>query len=101
MKLSAIFPAVLLISLLAGAMPPVAVGQETRAETKTVATMREVLLSQTGKRVAVRLNGDQDIEGTVISVGVDTVLLSKVTGKDYYDAVISISKIGAILYKAR
>ena len=70
-------------------------------DAKTVAPIREVLVSQMGKRVAVRLNGDADIEGTVTAVGTDTVLLTKVSGKDFYDSVLSISKISAVTYKAR
>lgn len=70
-------------------------------DAKTVVPIREVLVSQMGKRVAVRLNGDADIEGTVTAVGADTVLLTKVSGKDFYDSVLSISRISAVTYKAR
>ncbi|MCY7389208.1 MAG: hypothetical protein LH481_14340 [Burkholderiales bacterium] len=97
MKRYAAFPTVLLVALLGIAAPTIAIAQET----KTVAPMRDVLLSNVGKRVALRLSGDQDIEGTVVAVGADTVLLSKLSGKDFYDAVIVISKVSAVSYKAR
>lgn len=95
---TAIFAAVLI------AAAPVASSQEKgepRSEPKTAAPLRDMLLAQMGKRVAIRLHGDQDIEGIVTAVGAGTVQLSKLTGKDYYDAVINISKINAVIYKAR
>ena len=99
MKLSTFIPA-LLVS--AAAIVTTAVAINAFAEdAKTVAPIRDVLISQMGKRVAVRLNGDADIEGTVSSVGADTVLLTKVSGKDFYDSVLGIGKISAVTYKAR
>jgi hypothetical protein len=101
MKFTATLPAMLLAAVLGASLPLLAGAEEARTDAKTVAPLRDVLLSQMGKRVAVRLYGDQDIEGTVTAVGADTVQLSKLAGKDFYDAVISIGKINAIIYKAR
>ncbi len=101
MKLTATLPALLLTAYLGAFVPLTAIAQETKADTKTVAPMRELLLSHVGKRVAIRLNGDTDIEGTVTAVGADTVHLSKLSGKDFYDAIVSIGKINAVIYKAR
>ena len=99
MKFSTAIPALLLAAaaIVLNVVPVNAFAQDT----KTVAPIRDVLISQMGKRVAVRLNGDADIEGTVASVGADTVLLTKVSGKDFYDSVLSIGKISAVTYKAR
>jgi len=70
-------------------------------EAKPVAQpVREVLTGNIGKRVAVRIES-QDIEGTVAAVGADTVLLTRISGKDFYDSVVVIAKISAITYKAR
>ncbi|MEP7155434.1 MAG: hypothetical protein ABI905_06650 [Betaproteobacteria bacterium] len=99
MKLATAIPALLVST---AAIVTTAVALNAFAEdAKTVGPVRDVLIGQMGKRVAVRLNGDADIEGTVASVGADSVLLTKVSGKDFYDSVLIISKISAVTFKAR
>jgi hypothetical protein len=97
MKLHTRLPAILLMATLNAVAPMATFAQDAKAAPQ----VREVLMSNVGKRVALRLSGDQDIEGTVTSVGADTVVVAKLTGKDFYDAVIVISKISAVTYKAR
>ncbi len=63
--------------------------------------MSEVLAEQVGKRVALRLGSGDEIEGTVVQVGKSLVHVAKITGKDYYDAVISIDKVSAVRIKVR
>lgn len=101
MKPTSAFSALLLIACLGAFNPLAAIAQDAKTDAKAVAPIRELLLSHVGKRVAIRLNGDSDIEGTVTAVGADTVHISKLSGKDFYDAVISIGKINAVMYKAR
>ncbi len=84
--------AVLLFATLNVAVPAIAAAQEIKA----AVSVRDVLLNSVGKRVALRVGGDQDIEGTVSSVGVDTVMITKLTGKDFYDSVIVIIDISLI-----
>lgn len=89
--------AILLFTALSASVPATLSAQEVKA----AAPLRDMLLSNVGKRVALRLGGDQDIEGTVSSVGADTVLITKLAGKDFYDSLIVINKISAVTYKAR
>ncbi|MBI3715017.1 MAG: hypothetical protein HY255_03355 [Betaproteobacteria bacterium] len=88
---------VLLIAVLCAATPLIAIAQDAKP---VAASVREVLTSNIGKRVAVRIES-QDIEGTVAAVGTDTVLLTKISGKDFFDSVVVIAKISAVTYKAR
>lgn len=63
--------------------------------------IRENLLLNVGKRVAVRIGGGVVMEGTIGKVGDRAVELSKLAGKEYYDAIVLIDKIEAIVYKTR
>ena len=63
--------------------------------------MKENLLRNIGKRIAVRITTGEPIEGTIVKVGDQNVHLSKLAGRDYYDAIVRIDKIEAIIFKAR
>lgn len=93
----------ILVSMLLGAacFAATAAAEETKLELKTGTTMREVLTENTGKRVALRLAPGEEIEGTVTMVGTSLVHISKLAGKEFYDAVVSIDKISAVRMKMR
>jgi hypothetical protein len=63
--------------------------------------IRENLFLNVGKRVAVRITAGDTIEGTIVRVGDQSVQLSKLSGRDYYDAIVRIDRIEAIIFKAR
>lgn len=63
--------------------------------------MRENLLLNVGKRVAVRITAGDAIEGIIVRVGDHAVHLSKLSGREYYDAIVRIDRIEAIIFKAR
>lgn len=68
---------------------------------KASETMREVLSQYTGKKVALRLESGDEIEGIVTMVGNSLLHMSKLSGKEFYDAVISIDKISAVRIRMR
>ncbi len=74
-------------------------------EKKTIVNVsdgiREILTANIGKRIAVKTDSGEAIEGTVASVGNQLVHVEKLTGKDFYDAVICIDKITSVTIKAR
>ena len=63
--------------------------------------MKEVLLSQAGKRVTVMTDSGETLEGTATKVGDQLLYISKRTGKDFYDAVIRLDKITSVVLKVR
>ncbi|MBZ0169918.1 hypothetical protein MELA_01040 [Candidatus Methylomirabilis lanthanidiphila] len=75
--------------------------EEAALALKAGATMREVLSEYTGKRVALRLQSGDEIEGTVTMVGNSLLHLTKLSGKEFYDAVVSIDKISAVRMRVR
>jgi len=64
-------------------------------------TIKDVLTENTGKRVIVRLENGENLEGTVSKVGDTVVHIAKLSGKDFYDAVIRIDRISAVIFKVR
>jgi len=80
---------------------PAALAEEVKIELKASTTMKELLTGLTGKRVAVRLDSGEQVEGTVTSVGNSLAHISKLSGKEYYDAVVSMEKVSAIIVRAR
>lgn len=96
----------IMISLLLGtccfaATATTASAEEMKLELKASTTMREVLWENTGKRVALRLASGEEIEGTVTMVGNSLAHISKLAGKEFYDAVVSLDKISAVRIRMR
>jgi hypothetical protein len=52
-----------------------------------------------GRVVTLHLASGQEITGTVMQVGVQAVQLSRLAGRDYFDAVVMLSRVDAVLYK--
>ena len=78
-----------------------AVAAEEGAAFNALIGIRENLLANVGKRVSVRITAGDAIEGTVVKVGDQAVHLAKLSGRDFYDAIIRIDRIEAIIVKAR
>jgi hypothetical protein len=81
--------------------PAIVSAQEVKYELKVSAKLGDVLAENTGKRVALKLVSGEEVEGTVTAVGKELVHVSRLSGKEYYDAVISLDKITAIRMKMR
>jgi hypothetical protein len=54
-----------------------------------------------GKEVIVKLTSGGDIQGVVTKVGDNMVQISKISTMSYYDAVVRIDSITAVLMKVR
>ena len=91
--------ALLLIAGLAVLSAPAAFAVELKFEPKTSTTMREALVELTKERVTLSLDSGEQIEGIVTMVGNSVVYITKLSGKVYYDAVVSIDKINAIILR--
>ena len=75
--------------------------QEARFELKKDYGIKEILASYEGKRVAIRLDGGEELEGIVTRVGDHLIHISKLSKRDFYDAVIRIEKINAVIMRVR
>ena len=76
--------------------------EEPKYELKSSATtIKDVLQENIGKRVMVRLETGENLEGTVTKVGELVVHLARISGRDFYDAVVRIDRISAVIFKVR
>lgn len=79
-----------------------AIAEEPKYELKSSAvTIKDVLTENIGKRVIVRMETGENLEGTVTKVGELVVHIAKLSGKDFYDAVVRIDRISAVIFKVR
>jgi hypothetical protein len=95
---------ILSLLLMIGSMAVLSTGAsagEAKFELKSAAVIKDILAEFVGKRVAIRLNSNEELEGTVTKVGDSLVHLSKLSGKDFYDAVVLIDRISAVSIRVR
>lgn len=64
-------------------------------------TVKSILLRQTGKQVKLRLRNGEELGGVVTKVGDNVVQLSELTGKEFFDAAVSLDAISAVIVRAR
>jgi len=94
---------VILFALFCLAVPaPHLSAEEPKYELRSAAaTIKDVLSESLGKRVIVRLESGENLEGTVGKVGDSVVHIAKLSGRDFYDAVVRIDRISAVVFKVR
>ncbi len=63
--------------------------------------MANVLKEREGKNVTVVLMSGTEITGKVSNVGNNTARLSEISGKEYFDAVIDLDDVSAVIFRAR
>ncbi len=63
--------------------------------------VRSTLEALKKKPVTLRLGTGEEITGTVAEIGDNAVLISGLSGKDFYDALVLFDSISAVIYKAR
>jgi hypothetical protein len=56
---------------------------------------------QVGKRVRLRLVSGGDVEGTVVSVGTAAVHIARLAGMDFFDGVVRLDQIAAVIVRVR
>ena len=77
---------------------PVA-AQESRALPPVGESVKIMLDASIGRAVSLHLASGQEIAGTVVKVGDHVVHLSRIVGKDFYDAVVVLDRVDAVLFK--
>ena len=77
------------------------VSAEEKVAVTPALNIRDFLAANQGKRVSLRLGGGDAIEGIVTKVGDHVVHLSSLIGREYSDALVSIERIEAVIFKAR
>ena len=90
-----------LVALVVASYLPGAYAQDTKLDVRSADTVKSVLERQAGKRVSVVLNTGQELSGVVSSVGDKVVHLSELSGREFFDAVVSLEHIRAVVLRVR
>lgn len=75
--------------------------EELQPDVNAAGTMKQTLDQQVGKRAKVKLRSGQELDGKVLKVGTMGVHLAELTGMEFYDAVIRLEAIDAVIVRAR
>jgi hypothetical protein len=59
------------------------------------------LLQFKGKTIEIQLKTGGQLAGKLSEIGTQSILLKELRGKEYYDALIMIDDITAVIFKAR
>ncbi len=78
-----------------------AIAQEARFELRDGDTVKAVLERQVGKRVSLVVPSSPEITGVVTRVGDRVVHLSELAGREFFDAVVSLDRISAVVIRVR
>lgn len=100
MKTLKYFATIMLMAGLAGSMP-CASAVEIKYELNPTATMRDVLLENVKKRVTLRLDSGEEVEGSVAKVGNTLVHISNLPENELFYVLVSIDRISTIKLMVR
>lgn len=64
-------------------------------------SLKNFLQTQNGKTVTVKLVSGETLQGVVGSVDEQSLYLSKLAGQEFYDALVRLEAIAAIVFKVR
>jgi len=91
----------LAVGLAALAAPGPAAAQDPVSLQVNADAVKLNLENLNGKRVRLRLVSGQDLEGVVKNVGSAAVHLERLAGLDFFDAVVRLDQIAAVIVRAR
>lgn len=74
---------------------------ETPLQVGKADTIRTVLASHAGERVTLKLESGDEMTGKVGTVGDHVVHLSELSGKEFYDAVVDLDQVAAVILRVR
>ncbi len=76
-------------------------GDESIVDLNSPDVIKSALEQQIGKRVKVKLESGQDLDGKVAKVGSHAVQLAELTGMEFFDATVKLDEIAAVIVKVR
>ena len=64
-------------------------------------TLQKVLEGYKGKRVTIRLQAGEELTGKVKGITKELLHLEELTRREYFDAVVDLGKIDAVIVRAK
>ena len=74
---------------------------QAKFQIETADTLKSVLERQVGRAVRLRLQSGEEVGGTVTKVGDHVVQLSELAGREFFDAVVPLDRIIAVILRTR
>ena len=79
-----------------------AAGQESKMQIEETETIATFLKRLEGKPVRLRLAGSgEEVSGKLAKVGQEVVYLSELSGREFFEAVIRIDQVAAVVVQTR
>ena len=75
--------------------------EATTVDVNSPDVLKSALEQQVGKRVKLKLESGQDLEGKVAKVGSHAVQIAELTGMEFFDATVKLEDIAAVIVKVR
>lgn len=88
-------------AIAASTLAPSTLPAQDKLEVRKADTVRSLLERQVGKRVGLVLTTGPELTGTVTAVGDQVVHLSQLAGREFFDAMVSVDRISAVVIRAR
>ncbi len=88
---------VLALSGLSGLSVRDIAAQETQAALEQTVSIGAAIEQQLGKRAKLKLVSGQDLEGKVVEVGDEVVVIAELTGMEFFSATVVLDQIAAII----
>lgn len=63
--------------------------------------IRHMLEQQAGKRVKLKLQSGQELEGKISKVGSAVVVVSELSGMEFFDATVRVDQVAAVIVRVR
>jgi hypothetical protein len=92
---------ILLCCLVLGAGALSARAQQIEAVPTSTETVKSVLIRNKGNRVSLRFASGEELAGKVASVGDQSVYLTELAGREFFDAVVALDDVTAVVFRAK
>jgi hypothetical protein len=90
----------LLVGMIITAVTCASTFAQEKASLQPNATMLSVLQGNTGKAVELRMQCGEKIGGKVEQISDNVVLLSRLTGAEYFDGFVNLKDISAVVIRS-
>lgn len=78
-----------------------AFAEDAKLSAKGEDTIKENLTRYQGKMVTLQLDSGNEISGSVVEVGDEAVHLKELVGKEYFDGLIVLDDIAAVIVRVK
>jgi len=90
-----------LMCMMVSSIAPLAFSEESGFQFGKDYALKTSLLQFKGKTIEIQFKSGGQLAGKLSEVGTQSILLQELRGKEYYDALIVIDDIAAVIFKAR